>query len=61
MRFARDDVRDPTSFVAKTTTNLRTRCTEPRSAGKVQKSTFARFLESIDFRLLQHNLPIAEI
>jgi hypothetical protein len=54
MRFARRDVRDHIV--------CRKNDYEPSYAlygasqrWKVQKSTFARFLESIDSRLLQHN------
>jgi hypothetical protein len=32
-----------------------------RSGKEVQRSTFARFLGLLDFRLLQQNLPQAEL
>jgi hypothetical protein len=49
-----------TSFHTKTTTELRIGATEYCRGGVGQKSTFARFSASFDFRLLQH-LPIAEV
>jgi hypothetical protein len=53
MLIVSSDVRD-TSLLRKTTTDLRIGATEHRSGRVVQKSTFARFLASFDFRLLQH-------
>jgi hypothetical protein len=43
-----------TSFHTKTTTELRIGATEYCRGGVGQKSTFARFSASFDFRLLQH-------
>jgi|SRR5580704_2310286 hypothetical protein len=57
MRFARSGT---TSLLRKTTTELRIRATEHYNDGVVQTSTFARFLASFDFRLLQHYLPTAD-
>ena len=54
MRFARRDEEGTTSLLRKTTTKLRIRATEHCNDGVVQTSTFARFLASFDFRLLQH-------
>src|SRR5258706_312168 len=48
----------PTS---ETTTELRIGAAEHRSGGVIQKSTFAKFLASFDFRLLQHYLPGPDI
>jgi hypothetical protein len=56
MRFARGDMRD-TSFRTKTTRELRIGVTEYCSGHVGQKSTFARFLTSFDFRLLQQYAP----
>jgi len=55
MRLAPRDQRDHIVFTAKTTTDLRIGATEPRSDSDVSESTFARFLASSDFRLLQQN------
>ena len=52
MRFARSGT---TSLLRKTTTELRIRATEHYNDGVVQTSTFARFLASFDFRLLQQH------
>src|ERR1700682_3866120 len=46
-----------TSLLRTTTTALRIGATEHRSAGVVQKSTFARFLASFDFRLFRQYRP----
>ncbi len=54
MRFARGDTR------GKTTTDLLSGTTEPCSGKNVQKSTFARFSEQFDFRLLQQYLPCVD-
>ena len=48
---------DPT----KTTTDLRIGATEHRSVGVVQKSTFANFLASLDFRLFDSIDPDGDI
>ena len=60
MRFVRSDV-GTTSCLRKTTTSLRIGTTEHRSGGVVQKSPFARFLASFDFRLFRQDRPIADI
>jgi hypothetical protein len=52
MRFTRGDVRDH-SFHANPTADLPSGTEKLRSSSEVQKSTFARFLRLIDFRLLQ--------
>src|ERR1700722_9921240 len=49
----------PTSLLRKTTTNLRIGAMGHRSCGVVQKSTFARFLASFDFRLFQQYRPVS--
>ena len=60
MRFARGDMRD--HIVShKTTTDLRSGATELCSGQGVEKSTFARFSQRLDFRVLQQYLPIADI
>jgi hypothetical protein len=53
MRFTRGDVRGTISFHPKSTTDLPSGAEKRRSGRDVQKSTFARFLGLIDFRLLQ--------
>src|SRR5258705_12023331 len=58
MRFTRSDVRD-ISFHPKSTTDLPSSAEKRRSSRKVHRSTFARFLGSFDFRLLQQYLPRA--
>jgi len=54
MRFVRSDV-GTTSCLRKTTTGLRIGTTEHRSGGIVQKSPFAKFLASFDFRLFRQH------
>src|SRR5262249_25124386 len=49
------------SCLRKTTTDLRIGTTEHRSGGVVQKSPFARFLASFDFRLFRQHRPTTEI
>src|SRR6478736_1726653 len=44
------------SFHPKSITDLRSGFEKRRSRGEVQRSTFARFLELFDFRLLQHGV-----
>jgi hypothetical protein len=60
MRFVRSDVRT-TSLPRKTTTDLRTDTKEHRSGEVVQKSIFARFFASFDFRLLRQYRSIESI
>jgi len=61
MRFARGDVRDrTTSLHIKTTTDLRIGPTELCSS-RDSESTFARFSESFDFRLLQQYLHLVDV
>src|SRR6516225_5714609 len=60
MRFVRSDVRDHI-VSQKTTTDLRIGTTEHRSGGVVQKSPFARFLASFDFRLFRQHRSEADI
>src|SRR5947209_18808875 len=59
MRFVRSDVRT-TSLLRKTTTGRRIDTKEHRNGGVVQKSTFARFLASFDFRLFRQHRPKAD-
>ena len=60
MRFVCGDVRDHI-VRTKLTTDLRIGATEHCNSGEVQKSAFARFSASFDFRLLQQYLPITEV
>jgi hypothetical protein len=53
MRFVRGNVKDRTDS-PKSTTDLRNGAKERCSGRELQKSTFARFSLSFDFRLLQH-------
>jgi hypothetical protein len=52
MRLTRGDVRDHI-VSPKSITGLRTGVEKRRSGREVQRSTFARFFGSLDFRLLQ--------
>src|SRR5258707_14130827 len=61
MRFRRGDVRETISFHPKSTTDLPSGAEKRRSGRDVQKSTFARFLGLIDFRLLQQYLPETDL
>src|SRR6266480_4172331 len=49
------------SFHPKSTTDLRSGVEKQHSGGEVQRSTFARFSGSLDFRLLQQYPPKADI
>jgi hypothetical protein len=49
------------SFHPKSTRDLRSGVEKQHSGGEVQRSTFARFSGSLDFRLLQQYLPCADI
>jgi hypothetical protein len=60
MRVTRGDARD-TSFYPKLITDLGNGVKKRRSGREVQRSTFARFLGSLDFRLLQQYLPLADV
>ena len=60
MRFMRDDVRDHI-VLSKSTTDLRSWAKERCSGREVQKSTFARFSVSSNFRLLQQYRPDADV
>jgi hypothetical protein len=51
----------PTSHLRKTTTDFRIGATAHLNGGVVQKSAFARFLASFDFRLFQQYRPNAEM
>jgi len=61
MRFVRSDVRGHVSHLRKTTTDFRIGATAHLNDGVVQKSAFARFLASFDFRLFQQYRPIADL
>jgi hypothetical protein len=45
----------------KSTRDLHSGVEKRRSAGEIQRSTFARFFGSLDFRLLQQYLPEADM
>src|SRR6476660_5133529 len=61
MRFTHGDVRETISFNLKSITDLRTGVEKRRSGREVQRSTFARFSGSLDFRLLQQYRHLADI
>src|SRR5437879_13502354 len=60
MRFVRSDVRDHIAL-RKTTTDRRIDTKEHRNGGVIQKSTFARFLASFDFRLFRQHRPLTDL
>jgi hypothetical protein len=60
MRFTRGDVR-AISFHPKSITDLRSGVEKRRSDREIQRSTFARFSWSPDFRLLQQYRPKTEV
>src|SRR5450755_1280985 len=60
MRFTRGDVRDHI-VSSKSITGLGSGVEKRRSSREVQRSAFARFLGLFDFRLLQQNLPRADM
>lgn len=61
MRFTRGNVRGTILFHPKSITDLRSGVEKRRSCGEVQRSTFARFSGSLDFRLLQQYRPAADV
>ena len=60
MRFTSGDVRDHI-VSSKIDQDLRSGLEKQHSGGEVQRSTFARFFGSLDFRLLQQYLPTADV